>query len=161
MDCVFLEWDTSAGISFDILESKSRNQLYYRATSSFKILSRQHNETCWRFLVNRENTKLEKKNAGFCICFEAGSKKSFDYRVFVLGSSQAFLATRWIAKYKIDCQHLILHSGGIPEELKREDFEHLSKSCKILYLYGNQDPYITGSAQDRKSRLKVINYFIK
>src|SRR5690625_1013675 len=96
--------------------------------------------------LTRENTKLETENVLAFVqsVWKQEIKNAYDYRVFVLGYSQGVsIATRWIAKQKIDCHQLILHSGGIPEELKREDFEHLSKDCKVLYLYGDKDPYIT------------------
>jgi predicted esterase len=63
--------------------------------------------------------------------------------LIVLGYSQGVsIATRWVASRKINCNHLILHSGGIPVELEPEGFSHLKKTSKIWYTYGNKDPYI-------------------
>jgi predicted esterase len=47
---------------------------------------------------------------------------------------------RWIANSKIDCDSLIIHSGGIPEELKSNDFSDLN--FKPYLVYGKSDPYI-------------------
>jgi predicted esterase len=45
--------------------------------------------------------------------------------LIVLGYSQGVsIATRWVASRKINCNHLILHSGGIPVELEPEGFSH-------------------------------------
>ena len=65
-------------------------------------------------------------------------------KLIVLGYSQGVsIATRWLASCKIKCDHLILHSGGIPVELKQEDFKYLDTDTKVTYLYGDKDQYIT------------------
>lgn len=64
--------------------------------------------------------------------------------LIVMGYSQGVsIATRWVARRKIHCDKLILHSGGIPKELQSRDFEFLAPSVPVIYLYGNKDPYIT------------------
>lgn len=111
--------------------------------------------------LTRENTVLETDNVLAYVqsVWEKESKPARSCRIFVLGYSQGVsIATRWIAKHKISCHQLILHSGGIPEELKYEDFEHLSKACKVLYLYGNKDPYIT-EARKTEEQIKGKNLF--
>jgi predicted esterase len=63
--------------------------------------------------------------------------------LIVLGYSQGVsIATRWVASRKINCNHLILHSGSIPVELESEGFSHLKKTSKVWYTFGNRDPYI-------------------
>ena len=63
--------------------------------------------------------------------------------LIVLGYSQGVsIATRWVASRKINCNHLILHSGSIPVELEPEGFSHLKKTSKVWYTFGNRDPYI-------------------
>lgn len=111
--------------------------------------------------LTRENTELETTNVLAYVqsVWENETRNASGCRVFVLGYSQGVsIATRWIAKNKIDCQHLILHSGGIPKELKKEDFEHLSEDCKILYLYGDKDPYIT-EARKTEEQIKGNKLF--
>ena len=49
---------------------------------------------------------------------------------------------RWVASRKINCKHLVLHSGGIPNELVPEDFFYLNKQAEVTYIYGNRDQYI-------------------
>ncbi len=80
-------------------------------------------------------------------------------KLILLGYSQGVsIATRWLATRKIKCNHLILHSGGIPAELKQEHFAHLSKETKVTYLYGDNDPYIT-EAKKTEEQLKGTRLF--
>lgn len=69
---------------------------------------------------------------------------SSSYKLLVFGYSQGVsIATRWVAKRKINCDKLILYAGSIPSNLKKSDFEHLSPKTTISYIYGNKDEYIT------------------
>lgn len=86
-------------------------------------------------------------------------KPSQDLKFIVLGYSQGVsIATRWLASRKIQCDHLVLHSGGIPVELTPEDFKYLNKNTLVTYLYGNQDPYIT-EARKTEEHLKGSKLF--
>jgi len=77
----------------------------------------------------------------------------------VLGYSQGVsIATRWISSRKIQCDHLILHSGGIPKELVKEDFDYMNKNTQVTYLYGDKDQYIT-EARKTEETLKGTNLF--
>ena len=62
----------------------------------------------------------------------------------VFGYSQGVsVATRWVAKRKLRCDRLILHSGGLPRELKAEDFSFLSENgTKVTAIVGDNDEYI-------------------
>ncbi len=65
-------------------------------------------------------------------------------RFIVLGYSQGVsIAMRWLASRKIQCDTLVLHSGGIPKELDNSDFAYLSENTKVTYIYGDSDEYIT------------------
>jgi predicted esterase len=82
-------------------------------------------------------------------------------KLIVLGYSQGVsIATRWLASRKIQCNHLILHSGGIPVELKKADFDYMDKNTLVTYLYGDKDPYIT-EARKTEEQLKGTNLFGK
>lgn len=73
-------------------------------------------------------------------------------RFIIVGYSQGVsIATRWMASRKIKCDHLVLHSGGIPKELKPSDFDYLASETKVSYLYGNQDEYITEAKKTEES----------
>lgn len=97
---------------------------------------------CW---LTKENTQLETENILKYVdaVYEAEiSEKPINF--IVLGYSQGVsIATRWVASRKIQCKHLILHSGGIPAELLPTDFDYLDPKTKVTYLYGDADEYIT------------------
>lgn len=79
--------------------------------------------------------------------------------LFIMGYSQGVsIATRWVASRKIQCNKLILHSGGIPKELQPTDFEFLKLSTEVIYLYGDKDPYIT-EARKTEEQLKGSKLF--
>ena len=110
--------------------------------------------------LTRENTKTETENVLNYV--DAVFKKELSDKtlnLIVLGYSQGVsIATRWVASRKIQCEMLILHSGGIPNELKPEDFEFLKPSAKVIYLYGNKDEYIT-EARKTEEHLKGSKLF--
>ncbi len=75
-------------------------------------------------------------------------------RLILMGYSQGVsMVTRWMARRKISCHHLILHSGAIPEELSKEDFDFLSPLVKVTYLYGSKDEYITDALKTKQELL--------
>ena len=95
--------------------------------------------------LTRENTFDETKNvlAYVDAVYEAEKLKNSP-RFIVLGYSQGVsIATRWLASRKIQCDDLVLHSGGIPTELGPSDFEYLSPNTEVTYIYGTTDQYIT------------------
>ena len=110
--------------------------------------------------LTRENTVIETENVLNYV--DAVFKKEVSNNVpnlIVLGYSQGVsVATRWVARRKIQCEMLILHSGGIPIELKPEDFDFLSPTTKVIYLYGNKDQYIT-EARKTEEQLKGSKLF--
>lgn len=144
---------------FNNLDSKTNYIIAPQAPSKYYQDSKfKHVGSCW---LTRESTQLETDNVLTYIqsIWEAERQSDTNCRLFILGYSQGVsIATRWVSKYKIDCQHLILHSGGIPKELKKSDFNHLKEDCKILYLYGNKDPYIT-EARKTEEQIKGDKLF--
>ncbi|MCF4102614.1 esterase [Gillisia sp. M10.2A] len=62
--------------------------------------------------------------------------------LIIFGYSQGVsVAARWVARNKIECSQLILHSGRIPSELLPEDFEFL-KATLFTFIYGTKDEYL-------------------
>ncbi len=110
--------------------------------------------------LTRENTEIETENVLNYV--DAVFKKEISRelpRLIVLGYSQGVsIAVRWVAKRKIQCNTLILHSGGIPKELKPGDFDFLDPLAEVYYLYGNSDPYIT-EARKTEEHLKGTSLF--
>lgn len=109
--------------------------------------------------LTREETQMEMQNniAFFNEIYNKEIKPHPDIKLIILGYSQGVsVAMRWIAHTKIDCESLIIHSGGIPEELKPEDFEGLS--LKPYLVYGKSDPYID-SERAKTEHQKALNLF--
>lgn len=110
--------------------------------------------------LTRENTLVETENILNYV--DGIFKNEIADKVpnlIVLGYSQGVsIAARWVAKRKIQCSKLILHSGGIPNELKPEDFEFLNSTTEVFYLYGNKDEYIT-EARKTEEHLKGSQLF--
>ena len=60
----------------------------------------------------------------------------------ILGYSQGVsVATRFVARRKIQCDNLIMHSGKVPKELNADDFNFLDKT-KFSFIYGTEDEYL-------------------
>jgi predicted esterase len=80
----------------------------------------------------------------FDAIFKNESLPPKDKEFIVLGYSQGVsVALRYLAKRQIQCDKLIIHSGGIPKELESQDFEYLNPKCKVYLVYGNNDEYLT------------------
>lgn len=110
--------------------------------------------------LTKENTQNETRNVLAYIDRVFKTEVSEQPKRFiVLGYSQGVsIATRWLASRKIVCDHLVLHSGGIPVELTPEDFSYLKDSCTVTYLYGDKDEYIT-EARETEESLKASRLF--
>ncbi|WP_378188171.1 alpha/beta hydrolase [Aquimarina sp. W85] len=65
-----------------------------------------------------------------------------DVQLILLGYSQGVsIASRYIARRKFKCDHLILISGAFPKELTYKDFDFLPESTLISHIVGDNDPY--------------------
>ena len=112
--------------------------------------------------LTRENTSEETKNVLRYIDSVAKAEAEalqHANKLIVLGYSQGVsIATRWLSSRNIQCDHLILHSGGIPVELTPQDFNYLSAKTTVTYLYGTNDEYIN-EARKTEEHLKGKNLF--
>ncbi len=98
--------------------------------------------------LTKENTTVEKENVLTYIDAIWKTEQEFwkrkDVSIILLGYSQGVsIVSRWASSRKIQCKHLILHSGSIPTELVPKDFDYLKDDTIVTYLYGNKDEYIT------------------
>ncbi|MEM8999604.1 MAG: esterase [Bacteroidota bacterium] len=108
----------------------------------------QHVGASW---LTKENTAMETENVlAYVDSVIKAEKIKLGSNLIVFGFSQGVsIATRWIAKHKIPCKQLVLYAGGIPHELKKEDFGHIDfEHTQIKIIYGNQDEFMS------KERLK-------
>lgn len=93
--------------------------------------------------LTRENTQEDAKNImnylDEIFKVEALPKNK---RLILFGYSQGVsVCLRWAALRKIQCNTLVIHSGGIPKELTPKDFDFLK--AKVILTYGKQDEYLT------------------
>lgn len=92
--------------------------------------------------LTKENTLTETEN--IMNYFDAVFDKEhiMDAKnLIVLGYSQGVsVAMRYVAKRQIHCTQLVLHSGGIPNELEPEHFKFFRGKAKLIY--GTQDEYL-------------------
>jgi len=95
--------------------------------------------------LTKENTAFETKNVlSYLESVLKQEQLENSSNLIVLGFSQGVsVAMRWVAHYKINCKALIMHSGGIPKELRKEDFEFLDLKVKAYLIYGTEDEFIT------------------
>ncbi|WP_460219098.1 alpha/beta hydrolase [Psychroserpens sp. MEBiC05023] len=109
-------------------------QSKYYLTSQYK-----HVGAGW---LTRENTKMDTENVMtyFDAIFER--ERIDETKTLILfGYSQGVsVAMRYLAKRKIKCSQLVMHSGGIPKELTSKDFEFYKGKAKLIY--GTQDEYL-------------------
>lgn len=96
--------------------------------------------------LTKENTLLETQNVlRYLDAVFANEDLSTDKKLIVFGFSQGVsIATRWVASREIKCNHLVLYAGGLPKELRPEDFRFLAESdTKIDILVGDKDQFLT------------------
>ncbi|MDN3724048.1 esterase [Aequorivita sp. SDUM287046] len=110
--------------------------------------------------LTRENTLLDTKNIlNYVDAVFEKEITNVKPNLIVLGYSQGVsIASRWVVSRKIQCEKLILHSGGIPNELQPNDFQFLNPTTEVIYIYGNKDQYIT-EAIETEEKIKGEKLF--
>lgn len=75
----------------------------------------------------------------------------------ILGYSQGVsVATRFVARRKIKCKNLIMHSGKVPKELEASDFQFLDNT-DFTFIYGKNDEYLKkGIIEVEEKRLQEL-----
>lgn len=108
--------------------------------------------------LTKENTEIEIENV-LNYLDEVYSAEGLEDapNLILFGYSQGVsVATRWVARNKVQCSRLILHSGGLPTELQPEDFQFLTETKETL-IYGNKDHYLNSERlKTEKARAKEI-----
>jgi len=111
--------------------------------------------------LTKENTLLETQNVITYLDAVLEAEKLPEDKQFILfGFSQGVsIATRWLAKRQLQCDHLVLYAGGIPDELTANDFHFLkSNKTKVKVLVGNKDEYLTEERLKEESK-KIESLF--
>ncbi|WP_298902125.1 esterase [uncultured Psychroserpens sp.] len=141
---------------FKGLDTKDNYIIAPQAQSKYYITSKfKHVGASW---LTRENTSLETKNVMtyFDSIFEQEQLPD-GINLIVMGYSQGVsVAMRYLAKRQLQCSHLILHSGGIPEELTAHDFKFFSGKTSLIY--GINDEYLNDERMQREQS-KAQNLF--
>ncbi|MDT0688152.1 esterase [Salegentibacter sp. F188] len=93
--------------------------------------------------LTKENTEAEIENVlNYLDEVYKAENLSDAPNLAIFGYSQGVsVAARWVARRKIECSRLILHSGKVPSELKAEDFAFL-KNTDFSFIYGTEDEYL-------------------
>lgn len=108
--------------------------------------------------LTRENTELETENV-LNYLDEIYKVENFQNtpNLIIFGYSQGVsIITRWVAKRKISCDHLIMHSGKVPAELNATDFDFL-KNTRFSFIYGSRDEFLNEeSMKFEENRLKKL-----
>ncbi|MER3373701.1 MAG: esterase [Allomuricauda sp.] len=111
--------------------------------------------------LTKENTPMEIDNVLNYVdaVFDAEQIPS-DLNLVLFGFSQGVsIATRWLVHRKIQVKALILYAGGIPNELKREDFYFLDlEATTIKIMYGDTDEYLTPE-RVKSEKVKIDSLF--
>jgi predicted esterase len=111
--------------------------------------------------LTKENTAQEMQNisqyVNAVLEAEAISK---DQNLIVFGFSQGVsIATRYTVLNKLKCHMLVLYAGGIPNELKAEDFTFLEKqNTTIKIIVGDQDEYLNEERMQLETK-KITSLF--
>lgn len=108
--------------------------------------------------LTKENTEPEIENMLNYLdaVFEAENLSEVE-NLNILGYSQGVsVATRFVARRKIQCGNLIMHSGKVPHELESGNFKFLEKT-NFSFIYGTEDEYLkSGIVKIEKDRLHEI-----
>lgn len=120
--------------------------------------------------LTKENTAEETDNVLNYIDAVSQSEmiKNHENKLIVFGFSQGVsIALRWVASRKVNCNCIIIHSGGIPKELSADDFSFLNDNTKVFLVYGTQDEYLTYERMNSElkmaetlfgKRLKILSF---
>ncbi|WP_299126853.1 esterase [uncultured Winogradskyella sp.] len=130
-----------------------------QAPSKYYIQPKMHVGANW---LTRDETNVGMQNIlnYFDAVFEAEQIPN-NKNLILLGYSQGVsVAMRYMAKRRLQCSQLVLHSGGIPKELTAEDFTYLNKSTRVKLIYCTKDGYLDEARIEQESQ-KVKELFGK
>ncbi|SEA42384.1 alpha/beta hydrolase [Bizionia paragorgiae] len=104
--------------------------------------------------LTKENTVVETKN--IYAYFDAVLKAEYfpkSVNLIVFGYSQGVsVSLRYLAKTKLQCQQLVIHSGGIPKELTPDDFSYLNQETSVRLIYGTEDEYLNSGRIEEETK---------
>jgi predicted esterase len=109
--------------------------------------------------LTKENTKKETENVltYFDNVLEAENIPSNTNFIVLSYSQGVSVIMRYVSSRKLQGDQLVLMSGGIPNELVKEDFDFFKGEIKLIY--GNNDEYLNEErmAIERSKAKKLFN----
>ncbi|NJB69643.1 putative esterase [Saonia flava] len=109
--------------------------------------------------LTKESTVQEMENLhGYINAVFKAEKIPPHCNLIVFGFSQGVsIASRWVAKNKIECNQLILYAGGIPNELTSSDFDFLEEKTSVTVIMGDKDEYLTEERlRTEKQKIEIL-----
>ncbi|WP_349663613.1 esterase [Cellulophaga lytica] len=138
---------------FNELNSKENYIIAPQAPSKYYLNNKYtHIGASW---LTRENTVTETKNViAYLNKVYLAENIPEHCNFIVLGYSQGVsVVTRWLAQEKIECSHIVLYAGTMPNELSKTDFTYLNNNkTKTTYIVGDEDAFFD---EDRKKAEKI------
>ncbi|WP_179377215.1 alpha/beta hydrolase [Winogradskyella wichelsiae] len=135
---------------FKNLDAEENYIIAPQAPSKFYIQPKMHVGANW---LTRDQTDTGMDNIlNYMDAVLEAEKIPDSINFIVFGYSQGVSVTmRYLAKRQLKCNQLVLHSGGIPIELKADDFKYLSKATKVKLIYGTEDEYLDSERIEKES----------
>ena len=126
---------------FKDLNSEENYVIAPQAPSKYYIQPKMYVGANW---LTKNSTKQDTENIlNYIDAVLENENLTKDLKIIVFGYSQGVsISTRYVASRKLNCEQLVLHSGGLPKELKQDDFSFLTPSCKVHLVYGEDDQYL-------------------
>ena len=151
---------------FDQLNPEENYIIAPQAASKYYLKNEyKHVGASW---LTRENTQAEIKNVMANLNAIYHAEQIPDHvNFFVLGFSQGVsVALRWVSRYQIPCDRLLIYAGSIPTELTTKDFDFINpEKTKVCNIVGLQDEYFTEERmQQEHEKMQLLfgkNYTFK
>jgi len=138
---------------FNELDPEENYIIAPQAPSKYYLNSQyRHVGASW---LTKENTKTETENILTYLDAVYTTENMPPYsNLIIFGYSQGVsIATRWVAKRKLKCNHLILYAGGIPHEQTPKNFAFLDgNDTQVTVLIGDKDEYINEERLTQESK---------
>lgn len=98
--------------------------------------------------LTKENTVAETHNIlNYLDAVLENEQIPSNHNFIVIGYSQGVsIAMRYVSSRKLQCNHLVLMSGGLPKELTEEDLSFYKG--KVSMIYGTKDEYLHSERLD-------------
>lgn len=125
---------------FEGLDPQKHYVIAPQAPSKYYLDSKfKHVGASW---LTKEHTPTETENIiNYLDAILKAENITEQHKLVIMGYSQGVsVAMRYMAKRQLQAEVLIIHSGGIPNELNNVDFAYFKGSAKLIY--GTRDEYL-------------------